>query len=99
MAAFDCGFLTQDDADTFPSLICRDHRQSQTEVTCCERNDSTSYLTSFLVDWRILLKDENEPSMKVFLEAMIQSCVVVAVRETKRDNAGFSGVRLNRTQL
>ena len=30
------------------------------------------------------MKDENELSMKVFQEAMIQSCVEVAVRETKR---------------
>ena len=30
------------------------------------------------------LKDENELSMKVFQEAMIQSCVEVPVRETKR---------------
>ena len=43
-----------------------------------------SILDVILVDWRILLKDENEPSMKVFQEMMIRSCVEVAVREMKR---------------
>ena len=33
---------------------------------------------------RIILKYENEPSMKAFQEVMIHSCVEVAVRETKR---------------
>ena len=37
IVAFDCGFLTQDNADTFPILICRDSRYGQTGATCCER--------------------------------------------------------------
>ena len=45
------------------------------------------------------MKDENEPSMKVFLEAMIQSCVEVAVRETKRENAEFSGAAEQNTTV
>ena len=49
-----------------------------------EQNDPTSYLISFLVDWRILSKDENDTSMKVFQEAMIYSCVEVVVREMER---------------
>ena len=57
MVAFEHVSLTQESADTFPILICRDHEQSQTGVTCCERKDPTSYLISFLVDWRILLED------------------------------------------
>ena len=80
MAAFGYVFLTSENADIFPILICRDHGQSHTGVTCCERKDPTSFLISFLADWRILLKDESEPSMKIFQEAMIQSCVGVAVR-------------------
>ena len=65
---FDCGFLTQENADTFPMLICRNSRQSETGATSSERKDPTSYLISFLVDCRTLLQDENEPSMKVFQE-------------------------------
>ena len=84
MATFDCCFLTQENADTFSFLICRDHRKSQTGVRCCERKDPTSYLISFLVDWKILSKDENESSLKVFQDAWIHSSVEVAVRETKR---------------
>ena len=37
IVAFDCGFLTQENADTFPILICRDSRYGQTGATCCER--------------------------------------------------------------
>ena len=91
MVAFDCVFLTQENADTFPILNCRDNRRGQTGVTCCERKDPTSYLISLRGDFiedpdfrRITLKEENEPSMKVFQEAMIHSCVEVAVRETNR---------------
>ena len=84
MELFDCGFLTQENADTFPILIYRDHVCGQTGATCCERKDPTSYLIPFLDDWRILLKDESEPSMKVFQEAMIPSCVEVAVGGMKR---------------
>ena len=84
MVAFDCVFLTQENADTFPILFCRDKRHGQTGATSFERKDPTSYLISFLDDCRILEKDENEPSMKVFQEAMIHSCVEVAVREMKR---------------
>ena len=91
MVAFDCVFLTQENADAFPILVCQDNRHGRTGVACCERKDSTAYLISLLFDFvkdqdfrRILLKDENELSMKVFQEVMIQSCVEVAVRETKR---------------
>ena len=101
MIAFDFVFLTQEGADTLPILFCRDNRHGQMGVTCCERKGHTSYLISFLVDCRILLKDENEPSMKVFQEAMIQSCVEVAVREMKRqcrilkiDAGHFTSVRI-----
>ena len=43
-------FSRQENADTFPSLIRRDHGQSQTRVTCCERKDPTPYVISFLVE-------------------------------------------------
>ena len=50
--------------DTFPIPTRRDDGQSQTKVTCCERKP---YLSPFLVDWRIILKDKNE--LKVFRES------------------------------
>ena len=84
MVAFDYVFLTPENADIFPILICRDHVCGRTGATCCERKGPTAYSISFLVDWRVLLKDENEPRMKVFQEMMIHSCVEVAVREMKR---------------
>ena len=99
MVSFDCVFLTPENADIFPILICRNNRHGQTGVTCGERKDPTSYLISFLLDWRIFLKDENELNMKVFQVAMIQSCVEVTVREMKKDNAEFSEFPLNITQV
>ena len=86
LVSFDYVFSTQENADTFPILIRRDDGQSQTRVACCERKDSFPHLIPLLVDWRILLEDENGPSMKVFQEARIHSCVEVAVRETKRQH-------------
>ena len=91
IVAFDYCFLTQENADTFQILICRDNRHCQMGVTCCERKDSTAYSISFLVDFindldfrRIILKCASETSMKVFQEAMVDSCVEVAVREMNR---------------
>ena len=49
IAAFDYGFLTQENADTFPILICRDSRYGQTGATCCERKGPTACSISFLV--------------------------------------------------
>ena len=49
IVAFDYGFLTQENADTFPILICRDSRCGQTGATCCERKGPTAYSISFLV--------------------------------------------------
>ena len=80
LVSFDYGFSTQESADTHPILIRRDDGQRQTRVTCCERKDPIPYLIPFLVDWRILSKGENEPSMKVFQESMSH----LIVRETKR---------------
>ena len=58
---------------------------------CCERKNPTAYSISLLVDFikdldfrRNILQDENEPSMKVFQEVLIHSCVEVAVREMRR---------------
>ena len=91
MVAFDCGFLIQERADTFPILICRDNRHGQTRATCRERKGPTAYFIPLLVGFikdldfrRITLEYENEPSVKVFQEAMIYSCVEVAVRRLKR---------------
>ena len=35
MIVFDCVSLTQENADTFPTLFCRDDRHGQTGATCC----------------------------------------------------------------
>ena len=34
IVAFDYGFLTQENADTIPNLICRDSRYGETGATC-----------------------------------------------------------------
>ena len=49
IVAFDYGFLTQENADTFPILICQDSRYGQTGATCCEPKCPTAYSISFLV--------------------------------------------------
>ena len=71
IVAFEYGFLTQENADTFPILICRDSRYCQTGATCCERKGPTAYSISFLVGFiqdvgfrRIILKCDNKPSTK-----------------------------------
>ena len=80
LESFDYVFSTQENADTFPNLIRRVDGHSQTRVTRCERKDSIPYLIPFLVDWRILLEDKNEPSKKVYRE----SKSYLMMRETKR---------------
>ena len=71
IVVFDYGFLTQENADTFPILICRDSRYGQTGATCCERKDPTAYSISFVVGFikdlgfrRIILKCDDEPGTK-----------------------------------
>ena len=69
LVSLESGLLTQENADAFPIMICRDRffcvdtfpvlirrddGQSQTKVTRCEREDSIPYLSPFLVDWRII---------------------------------------------
>ena len=51
-AAFDYDFLTHENSDTFPILICRDSRYGQTGATRCERKGPThsmSFLVGFIV--------------------------------------------------
>ena len=48
IVALDYGFLTQENADTFPVLICRDSRYGQTGAPW---KGPTAYSTSFLVDF------------------------------------------------
>ena len=86
IVAFDYGFLTLENADTFPILICRDSRYGQTGATCCERKGPTAYSFSFLVGFikdfgfrRIILKCHNEPSTKAPQDAVIHPCVGVEV--------------------
>ena len=86
IVASDNGFLTQENADTFPILICRDSRYGQTGATCGERKGPTSYSISFLVGFikdlgfrRIILECDNEPSTKALQDAVIHACVGVEV--------------------
>ena len=86
IVAFDYGFLTQENADTSPILICRDSRYGQTGATCCERRGPTAYSISFLVGFikglgfrRIILTCDSEPSTKALQDAVIHACVGVEV--------------------
>ena len=86
IVAFDYGFLTDENADTFPILICRDSRYGQTGATCCERKGPTAYSASFLVGFvkdlgfrRINLKCGNGPSTKALQDAVIHARVGVEV--------------------
>ena len=86
IVAFDYGFLTRENADTFSIRICRDSRYGQTGTTCCERKGPTAYSISFLVGFvkdlgfrRIILKCDNETSTKELQDALIHACVGVEV--------------------
>ena len=86
MVAFDYGFLTLDNADTFQILICRDSRYGQTGATFCERKGPTAHSVSVLVGFikdlgfrRVILKCDNEPSTKANQDAVIHACVGVEV--------------------
>ena len=77
IVAFDYGFLIQENADTFPILICRDNRYGQTGATCCEWKGPTAYSISFRVGFvkdigcrRIILICDNEPSTKALQDAV-----------------------------
>ena len=84
--AFDYGFLTQETADTFPILICRDSRYGQTGATCCERKVPQHTPFHFLlVSSKILVfaesfsKCDNEPSTTSLQDAVIRACAGVEV--------------------
>ena len=86
IVAFDYGFLTQENTETFPALICRDSRYVQTGATCCERKGPTAYSISFPVRFikdlgfrRVILNIDNETSTKALQDAVIQSCAGVEV--------------------
>ena len=49
IVAFDNCFMTLENADRFPILICRDIRIGQTGATFCERKAPTAYSISLLV--------------------------------------------------
>ena len=66
IVAFDNGVMTQENADTFPILICRDSRYGQTGATCCAAC-SISFLVGFIKDLGlrgIIFKCVNKPSTK-----------------------------------
>ena len=91
MVVFDCSFLTQENADTSRILICRGHVCGQTGVTGFEWKGPTACqipllfeLIKDLESLRIILKDENVSSLKVFQNVTIYSFVEVLVREMKR---------------
>ena len=90
LSAFSC-------EDTFPILICRDRffcvdkfpildrgdeGHGQTRATKYKLKDSIPFLSPFLVDWRIILKDRNELSMKVLRESRSH----LFVRETNKQD-------------
>ena len=86
IVAFDYGIMTQENADTFPSLTCRDGRYGQTKAACRERKGPTAYSMSFVVGFiknlgfrRIILQCDNEPSTKSLEDAMIPACDGVEV--------------------
>ena len=86
IVAFHCGFLAQENADTFPILIFRDSRYGQTGATCCDRKGPTAYFIPFLVGFikdlafrRIILKCDTAPSTKALQDAVIHACVGVEV--------------------
>ena len=86
IVAFDYGCLTQENADTFPILICRDSKYGQTGATCCERKSPTAYSISFLMEFirdlgfrRIILNCDTEPSTKALQDAVIDACAAVEV--------------------
>ena len=88
MEAFGCGFLTQRMQTRFQfcsvettDIVKRERRVANGNVP---QHTSSPLLVDFIKDLdfrRIILKCDNERSMKVFQEAMIHSCVEVAVRE------------------
>ena len=79
--------MTQENADTFPTLMCRDSKYVQTLTTCCERKKVPQHTpfhlllisTKILVLGRIILTCDNERSTKSIQFAMIQACVGVDV--------------------
>ena len=84
IVAFDYGIPTQENADTFPILLCRDSRYGQTGATCCVRKGPRAYSISFLVGFikdlgfrRIILKCDDEPRTKALQAAVIHACVGV----------------------
>ena len=86
IVTLDYGFVTQEHADTFPILICRDDKYGQTGATRGERKGLTAYSISLLVGFikdlgfrRIILKCDNEPSTKALQDAVMHACVGVEV--------------------
>ena len=54
--AFDHGLMTQENADGFPILSCRDSRYGQTGWTRCERKGPSAYSISCLVGFFFLFR-------------------------------------------
>ena len=84
--SFNYDFLTRENADVLPFLICRESRYVNTGATCFERKGFTAYSISFLIHFikdldchRNILKYDNETSTKVLQDTMIHSCVIVEV--------------------
>ena len=82
VVAFDYWFVTLENADTIPILICRDSMYGQIGATYCARKGPTLDFFSCGKDLglrRIILKCDNEPSTKALQDAVIQACVGVEV--------------------
>ena len=89
--------MTQENADTFPNLICRDSKYGQTGPTCCERDGPTAHSITFLGSFikyfgfhRTVSKCDNEQDavIQAFVEVEVVPQdtpeVEMAVREVKR---------------
>ena len=76
--------MTQENADTFPILICRDSRYGQSGATCCERKGPTAYSNSFLVGF---IKDL-EPSTTALQDSACAGVEVIPQGPPDGDHMG-----------
>ena len=73
-------FLTQENPDTFPILICRDSKHGETGATCSERKGPATCFISLLVGFtRIISKCDNQSSTNAF-----QGAVCVGGSDSRR---------------
>ena len=86
IVAFDYGFMTQKNADTFPILNCRDSRYGQIGATSCGRKGPTANSVSFPVGFiddfffaESFGKWDNEQRTKSHQDTVTQACAGVVL--------------------